>query len=348
MAVVPGSVINAYQYNILQNRVKQILGNGFGNIGYGQSLKSQEVVPPSSYVAGDSDTITAEQWNNLRDDLEKAYLHQNGVELPIPPILGSQDDPSQGDIVGAQSTSTGAEFDNKEVIQTENVNFNKGYNNFERFIESIQDNRFKIDPTQSSSDELYIDTRTFPFNGLIVSQFRLNFASADSRRHFFNAGGEISFIGTVSNSGSPNSQSYQRNEGWSDLITNVGKIILGYNDISLPNNPTNGITESDLGNYDLTDQYQILIKKEAGGGIYGNSYWQIEGRNFSQSSIEFKISIVDQGPEGGGDTQVEIDDGIVAKEAVTADIDFTVEGKRADGSVVTDYPSIQKIKGFDD
>ena len=94
MAVNVGDSITAAQYNGLQSRIQQVLGNGSGDFGYGQTLESSQVNAPTSPGAGDGDSITALQMQELHDDMSKAYTHQTGNPLPVKDI-------AQEDIVGA-------------------------------------------------------------------------------------------------------------------------------------------------------------------------------------------------------------------------------------------------------
>lgn len=352
MAVSSGAIINAYQFNSLQNRVSQILGTGFGDSGYGQTVVSTQVKPPSDPQQADADTITAEQWNNLREDVRRAFVHQNGGTFSVAAFVGSQDDAENSDIVGEQSTAKNIFFaneDSKQPIQdSDTQDFSKGYANLDNIVSNLELRRLEISPLEARIDPVYNDTRTNSFNGAVNSEFRLNFKTADSRRHFFNAGGQLRFSGSVDNTENESSDSYKRNETWNDLIVNPGEIVFGYDYTDLPSNVTNGITvASDVGNYGLTSTYTIIFKKEAAGGLYGDSYWQIQARAASEKSIDIKISLVDQGPESNTDAGEPGGSESGEKEPVTADIDFFLEGRRSDGEVVTEYPAVQILSGFE-
>lgn len=352
MSVSPGATINAFQFNSLQNRVSQILGTGSGDFGYGQTVTSLQVKPPSDPQQEDADTITAEQWNNLREDMRRAFVHQNGGTFSVAAFVGSQDDAENSDIVGAQSTTKSIFFsddDSKDPIQdSDTQDFSKGYANLDNIISNLELRRLEISPSEASTDPVYNDTRVSAFNNAIISEFRLNFKTADSRRHFFNAGGQLRFSGSVDNTENESSESYQRNETWNDLIVNPGEIVFGYDYTDLPSNATNGITvASDVGNYGLTSTYAVIFKKEAAGGLYGDSYWQIQARAVSDRSIDIKISVVDQGPESNTDAGAPGGSEPGEREPVTANIDFFLEGRRSDGEVVTEYPTVQILSSFE-
>jgi hypothetical protein len=352
MSIFPGNSINASEYNSLYSRISTILGKGFGDSGYGQTLQSQPVKQPSDPQERDADLITANQWNQLLEDLKKAYLHQNGGTFPISFYVGSNENEGNSDIVGANSSTKEIFFaDNtsKEPIQDSNTqDFDKGINNLESIMTNLEINRFQVNPSETSIDPLAIDSRISPFNGAINTEFRARFLSGDERRHFFNSGGQFRISGNVTNEEDSGSDSFQRNESWNGLLLDPGTILFGYNYTNLQLNPTNGVSlSSEIGNFQLTPSYQTVFKKEAGGGIYGNSFWQLDIRAPNESTIDLKISIVDQGPEGNPDegNPGSIPSGI--REPVTAKIDIELEGRRSANQVENDYPVIQMLSSFE-
>jgi len=68
--------ILATDYNFIQAKASSVLGTGSGDTGYGQTVLSSPVVF--------QEKITAEQWNELRTDILRAYWHRNGLG-PTPP-----------------------------------------------------------------------------------------------------------------------------------------------------------------------------------------------------------------------------------------------------------------------
>lgn len=326
MTVSSGQKINAYEFNLLQNRVDNILGNGFGDQGYGQEISSSRVNPPSNPNAEDSDIITANQFNNLRNDIDRIFKHQTGQPLPIPVIVDT-------DIVGAEQTAKSITIDgNNVVLDGDTSEPLKGFNNFISQLDNLETNRFRI--AQSETDVLFTDGRETSFNGAVSSEFRFNFLSSDARRHFFNAGGQIKIEGNATNLGSSGDNSYDRNDFWDGLITEPNEIVFGYNYTKLPSENMDGVTlASAVGNYQLNKNYQIIFKKQGSSNVYADSYWQIEAKSENDSSIDFKITLVDIGP---------------GNDPVTADIDFSIEGRRAAGAVETEYPVYQIVSSFED
>lgn len=73
-----GDLITVNRYNQLQSLVSSVLGNGNGRFGYGQAVKSS--------LKSIGQTITAEDMQNLRFDINRAARHQtnldSGIEFP--------------------------------------------------------------------------------------------------------------------------------------------------------------------------------------------------------------------------------------------------------------------------
>jgi len=66
-----GDLIAAARYNNLQARISTVLGAGSNQEGYGQELRSSEVLPLN--------TVIAQDMGNLYIDMVKARVHQIGT-----------------------------------------------------------------------------------------------------------------------------------------------------------------------------------------------------------------------------------------------------------------------------
>ena len=91
---------------------------------------------------------------------------------------------------------------------------------------------------------------------------------------------------------------------------------------------------------------QTVFRKDASSGLYGNSFWQIEAKEENSSSISFRITLVNDGPESDTDFGLEggIDGGI--QESVQADIEFELSTLRANGEVSIPNPSTTILDTF--
>jgi len=330
------NTILAAQFNTLQNRVEQLLGNGFSDFGYGQPVASSLINPPTNFGEADADNITVQDINNLRNDLAKIYRHQNGSNLPIGEFTSN-------DIIGADQSATGVTVtddpsDPDGFFYTyENSNPLKGINDIISFVSTAEADRFIIATGQFALQTAFIDQRNTNWNDVISSEFTISFENEDSRRHFFNSGGEIRFEGTVEIATSEG-DSLSRDQGWQDMLQNVGVVRFGYNSVLQESGASsNGVTFPDgiIGNYDLTSDYKVVFRKNANSGDYSESFWQIEAKeNFSPNEIQFKVTLRD-----------EYDENTI--EPITADLQFEYSYKIANGEVVAPIPAFNLVNSFE-
>ena len=328
MSVSNSKSITAQDYNSLQSRISNILGGGSGNFGYGNSVTSSVVDEIIDKTIPDGDSVLASQLNNLLDDFNVVYDHQNGSNIPINAF-------DIGDIIGADESASDIIYNTDGTFDFVNEDASKGFNDFYSYINELENNRFQIAPTQQQIQTLASEIRTSSWNGTIDCEFTLNFSTADSRRYFFNAGGQIRLQGIVTNVSS------QRGTFWNDLIENPGEIQFGYN-YTQNTGSTSGISFPNgiIGNYDLTTSYQTILRKDANSGIYSDSYWEIQGRENSSSEIVLRVILRNDGPESDSDagSPGSISGGIT--ESVRADIEFELSTRRANGSVVVSNPLV--------
>jgi hypothetical protein len=165
MAINTGDSITAADYNSLQSRVQQVLGQGSQTFGYGQQVKSQQVSGPTATGESDATNITADEFNNIRDDISRIFIHQTGSALDIGLFKGAgsveNDFPTanEADVIGADQSAMSVTVDDSDNYTYTNVDETKGFNNLVEIvsqIESIQ-NRFTINSTQRELQVLEID-----------------------------------------------------------------------------------------------------------------------------------------------------------------------------------------------
>jgi len=349
MAINTGDSITAADYNSLQSRVEQVLGQGSQTFGYGQQVESSQVSGPSATGESDASDITAEEFNNIRNDISRIFVHQTGTTLDVNLFKGTgsaeEDFPTAdtADVIGAEQTATEVTVDDNDNYTYTNTDETKGFNNLVEIVSQVESeqNRFTINSTQREIRVLEIDRRTSSWNGSIESEIDVTFTTADQRRYFFNAGGQIRFQGIIS------AASTQRDGVWQDLISNPGEIQFGYNFVQNTGSP-NGVSfpAGVIGNYNLTQSYQVVFLKDASSGLYGNSFWQIEAREDSDRTIVFKVTLENDGPESNSDagSPGSISGGV--QEPVTADLEFEYSATKASGAVVTQFPTVNLKNSF--
>ena len=321
MAVNPGDSITAAQYNGLQSRVEQVLGNGTGDFGYGQSVTSSQISAPSSPGAGDGDSITAAQLDNIRTDMNKAWVHQTGLNIPLRNI-------AVGDVIGADVSGTDITYslvDNSYTI--DNSDNTGGFNDYLAKMDELETNRFDIDHGEDTIADIATSTRTSSWNGTINCIFQCTFTSADARRHFFNSGGQIRFSSAGSNgSGSKSSD-------WATIISNPGQIQFGYNYTTVTGS-TSGVTLATFGNDGLTASYQNIFEKQGSAAVYAENRYKIEARATNSSTLEFRVSFEDN--DAGDQAGIPpAPFGPAEDENVNLDITTTLATRRASGSNVS-------------
>jgi hypothetical protein len=227
---------------------------GFGDGEFGYG-QSLNSLP----VSANTDIVEASDMNNLRLDLIDTYVHQTG-SIPSLDIFAI------GDEVGD------AELNQYETIA------NYLFNNKNDIFES----------TQASVESKLLSVRNTQWGGnaqpqTVYHAFKVTFSNADQRRHFFNAGGEIRFTASVvGGSGSKTST-------WAAMLSSMGTIKFNYNTVTA----SSGLS-ANIGNFDLTSNYQTIYTKVPSGMLYSNNNYIIRAKGAQTSNIiEFSIEFFD-------------------------------------------------------
>lgn len=318
MAVNVGDNITAAQFNGLQSRIEQVLGNGSGDFGYGQAVSSSQVTAPSSPGAGDGDTVTHTQMVDLRSDMNKCWNHQTGENVPVSAI-------AEGDVIGADVTGSDVvHADGSYTIQ--DIDTSGGFNDYLARMDEIETNRFDIDPGEATVADLATDTRTTTWNGTISCVFQAQFASADARRHFFNSGGEL----RLSSAGANGTGS--KSSDWATIISNPGQTRLGYN-YSTISGSNNGVTLTSIGNNNISASYQTIMEKQGSAAVYAENRYRIEVRQTDTKTIQFRVTFEDN-DTGDQQSIPPAPYGPAVDEDINLDITVTFQTRRATGTNV--------------
>jgi hypothetical protein len=169
------ALVTANRFNTLRQQIDNVLGNGSGDSGYGQTLVTQSVQV--------GDVINATNINNAYEDLRKAYKHQTGGNPASNVIQAVQ----QGELIK----------DNDGVNYT-------GWDQYEALATLISTNRLTVDVNQQDVVVGLPNNRS-TWNGTITLIIEVNFASADARRYYFNQGGFIRIASNTTDSSSKGS-----------------------------------------------------------------------------------------------------------------------------------------------
>ena len=272
------ALITAKRFNTLRQSVDNVLGNGAGDTGYGQTLTSAAI--------NVGDIINASHINAVYEDLRKCYKHQNGGD-PATSLIQAV---TQGDLVK----------DNDGVNYT-------GWDQYEALASDVSTNRLTVAGTQQTIATAMTRSRG-SWNGTIVQVSDVSFASADARRHFFNQGGFIRILASTSDGSSLGSS-------WQNMFnTNAGNVDLKAH--STTRSGSGGSVSGALGNYELSGAYQYIYQNfDAGGGAYSANDYYIEAYAASDSLIKIRQTWRD---EKGGNPDENVGDLTATIQAATA------------------------------
>jgi len=280
-------IISAARYNNLQGRIAAILGPGSGDKGYNQTVASSTVPV--------SETVQALHMNNLHTDFVNARTHQTGA-IPVSIFTVS----SSGEITEALHAA------------------------YEALINDVETDRFLVDASQAEPSSAGVNsTRTTDWGGpssapqAVTHEFKATWPTANARRGFFNAGGEIRFSANLNPSIS-SGDDYLKTKNWADMLTAIGVVTFNYTQTSVSGSGTG----SAIGNLDLTSTYQTIYTK-TGSAVYTDNEYTIQAKELNTREIQFLITFQDDANGSGG-----------ADETVKGTLTSTIVQYRADGPYV--------------
>lgn len=323
MSVSKGDTISATDYNDLVGRISDILGTGSGDTGYGQSVSS-------SAVTAEVDNVTAAQMDNLRSDMEKCWIHQDGTAVPVGNIAA-------GDIIGANASGTSLTFESDGSFSINSPVTNKGINDFYDLMDDLELNKLNVDADELDDDDaIEQDTRSTswgpPSTPTISMSFTVTFTSANARRHFFNAGGQIWISGSVAGGN-------LKSQDWNSMLSNPGYVQFGAHYTRISNVGTSGVLTlaSSVGNYELSSGFTTLFEKEGNETVYQENRYRIQARAQSSTVLEFRITLEDN--DIGDDTTPGDPYDYKIDEAVDGDLTIYIGGARSNGQIVNPFPT---------
>lgn len=326
MAVAVGDTITAAQYNTLQGRLQNIFGTGSLQDGYGQTPASSQVTPPTSFGAGDGDTVEAQFMQNLYDDMNKAYTHQTGNDISV--ILERI---VTGDVIGADVTGTDLTYAVDGSYTFDNQDTLGGFNDYDSAMTTIEAGKFLIAAGQQTVADATTNTRTNPWNGNIDMEFTCTFTNYNHRRHFFNSGGEIRISTSI------DTPSGAKELDWNTMFVNTSFIRFGYNYTTASSGTGSAIGGNNLSGDSpkLTTTFQEIFVKE-GSGVYAENRYRVEAKEDSAngSVLRFKVYLEDF---DAGDRPVPSPPppyGALQDESIVSPITVTMGFRRASGSNV--------------
>ena len=283
--------VSAARHNNLQARLELILGTGAGPNGYGQGTRygtAPESYPVSNQVGANTNIITADAMNSLYADMIRCRIHQVGTTpTEIAELIANLN-------IIAEDTSFIVNDDGIVIVDAEGTK--KGIIDYELLMSTIETDKYLIHT--GTLENGISSTRNTVWNGQITHEFNVNFLDSNHRRHFFNSGGQIRFSANNSGAVTP------KGSDWSALLSGMGNINFDY-DKTLSTGDGSG---SGIGNYDLTETYQLIYRKVGGGyisGVYNGNIYEIYARSETDSTIRFKVLFDDVVDAGFADENVD-------------------------------------------
>lgn len=296
------AIVTAARYNDLQAKIANVLGNGSGQFGYGQTLVSSQVAAET--------LIDSQHMSDLYTDMINARVHQVGS---IPNSIATV---SAGQVIEEDSSDTGT---GRGIIQ---------YEDLADTIEANKDLIYTADTSQSTiTANKTSSSRTTAWAGVVDHVVTVTFASADARRHFFNAGGEIRFTADLDPAASNG-----KNNDWNNLLAAMGTVKFKSNNCTSDGSAPG--TSFNIGNFELTDSYQLVFQKD-GTGVYAENDYNISAKENSTTVLEFRIQFRDD--DAGDDTNDANQDGAInpIDEDVTGTLDSVVGERLPTGTRVS-------------
>ena len=279
------TTILATRFNNLQDRLDAVLGTSGSaapTFGYGQTLNAAlDVAGTRANTLPNSDKITAQQYEDLYIDIVRCRAHQVGAAAV-----------SIDDFVIGDFETNAASTDKVEEAYIGAL---------ESLMTIVETNRFTIDATtQATTTNLTTSTNiaiastyytnvSGTWNNFLNQIFSVTFPTTEARRHFFNAGGEIRFNGSVAYTGSQ-----QKTSDWQSSLAGMGAVSFGANGTF--SNSSVG-SSSNVGNNNLTSTYQLCYRKDA-GATYSQSAYEIYALTTGARTVQFKVLFTDPAPGG--------------------------------------------------
>ena len=234
MAVTVGQNIGEAEYTTLRSGINLVMGTptgtGAGAAGYNQAITAPTVSP--------GDKVTAAAWNALKADADKAYTHQ----------VGAAPDPALA-TVNTDSGITKVIHDGLETV----VNFIK-----------LAGNRFTLGAGQSTTVSASSRTKT-NWNGTQTHDVTYTWASANAANAFFNAGGKLTFVSSLSYTGAE-----AKTIDWRTMM-DPGTITMNHVDVT--KSGANGTITNSSGYYDLAGEVEIMNRN--GANPYSENRYKI-------------------------------------------------------------------------
>lgn len=290
MTVDIGDIVTAADFEDLRAKMVRILGTPSGTwtintigttAGYNNNINAVSVVS--------EDLITAADWNLLRQDIIRIYVHINGEE------------PSGGLEM--------PEISNEEIVTAET------YNIWETVQSINTTNRNTCHPSQKSLSNASIGSIPTPWNGIQTHAFSMTWESENHKKGFFNAGGTLRFSASASLPGGAG----DKDTDWANIVAGIGLVEIknlsvtssGSGTVKIAQTNGSGTTYSGWWFIDaLPLNTKTPIYTINGGDIFGfpqydENYYEIQVEKISETQYNF-YAIFNDADTGDPDTDEDV------------------------------------------
>ena len=268
MAYQAGDTILDDEYNTFVNSSSSPFGyNHFAGTGSGVYGLGQAAIP--TVTAGD--TITASQWNTLFTSMDNIANHTNDT-------LTSRAQVSAGDTIAIKAAVAA---------------------DLATLAASVAGGCVNATGLTTSSALQTVTTASEGWDTSATQEVSVTFASADTMRHFFNAGGKVRVtVGTAQGSINPKDQAFI------DLGTALGNIDIAAQS-TLRSGSGETLTTNGLANgfYDLSTGYTSLIKLTSDNSNYTSNTVEISAKLDAAPGTATVITIKMDATDPSDDTQ---------------------------------------------
>ncbi len=176
-----GTTALATDVSIPYSTGANVMGTGTISRGYGQTIFGN--------TKNVGDTITANDFNNIRYDLLNASAHQNGTAAALS---------LAGNVSGQLINSADPDA-------------------FIPYASTVDSDRFNCHSTRKTTASAGGNSRTSSWASSVTATYTLNFNNANEARYFWNGGGRIR-IASSRTGGAASAQ----NTAWSNLLSSAG------------------------------------------------------------------------------------------------------------------------------
>ena len=243
------SKILKVDYNSIRDKVIGVLGNGSGNIGWGQQARIQ------SSAVGDDSKVTINEWANLRYDIINAYKHIYGSN-PTTAVV------SEGGTIRYSSSFT-PDTGSVDVPQKQ----------YDDWANTITGARFTVAAGESAATGVLSASRTGSWFSQCQCTIQVYWSNANDARYWFNSGGQIRISASRSGGTAVN-----QNTSWTSLLSSAGTQQFGGANPGTGTSPSNGLNW-----YRTTSTFQTYYTATA-SSPYGANNYQLQARCLDQPS----------------------------------------------------------------